>query len=131
MGGSKRGSVLRSLACHYCGERAGTEDHIVPRCDLPRPMSRLPEWFRSLSVVPSCKDCNGAKSWFRSDCACDACTWCWNTARALFLPQGYTERGWVAVQQNPTITMPLTAPRPARDAYPGQTRDGESQALSS
>jgi hypothetical protein len=133
MGGSKRGTVLRSLTCHYCGGKAGTEDHVVPRTDLPRPMSRLPEWFRSLSVVPSCKDCNGAKSWFRSDCTCDHCRWVWGTAKALFLPPGYVERGWVAVQQNPTIAMPLAVPRPDRSAYPG-TREGrsdrESQALS-
>jgi len=133
MGGNKRGTVLRSLTCHYCGKRAESEDHIVPRADLPKPLSTLPYWFRSQFVVPSCQPCNGEKSWFRSDCACAHCTWVWSTARALFLPPGYTERGWVAVQQNPTITLPLTTPRPARSAYPGysdQVRDGEHQALS-
>jgi hypothetical protein len=130
MGGSKRGTVLRSLTCHYCGGKAGTEDHVVPRADLPRPLSVLPYWFRSQFTVPSCKDCNNAKSWFRSDCACQHCTWVWGTARALFLPEGYTERGWIAVQKNPTIAMPLAVPRPDRSAYPGTRSDRESQALS-
>jgi len=30
------GSVLASTTCHYCGGKANTEDHIVPRCDLTR-----------------------------------------------------------------------------------------------
>jgi hypothetical protein len=133
MGGNKRGSVLRSLTCHYCGERAEGEDHIVPRADLPKPLSKLPYWFRANDVVPACQPCNGDKAWFRSDCVCSHCTWAWSTAHALFLPEGYTERGWVAIQQNPTIAMPLAVPRPDRSAYPG-TREGrsdrESQALS-
>jgi len=133
--GSSRGTVLRSLACHYCGERASTEDHIVPRADLPKPMAKVPYWFRSLDVVPSCLDCNGRKSWFRSDCACEHCTWAWNTAKNVFLPEGYVERGWIALQRNTTLALPLAEPVPSRDAYPGQdpSRDNrrEQQALSS
>jgi len=126
--GKSRGTVLRSLACHYCGERADTEDHIVPRADLPRPMSRLPYWFRSNDVVACCLTCNGAKSWFRSDCTCSHCEWAWKTALACFLPEGYVERGWIALQQNPTLAVALAEPVPPRDAYPGQR---EPQALSS
>ncbi len=128
---TKRGSVLRSLACHYCGERAGTEDHIVPRADLPKPLSQLPYWFRANDVVPSCTDCNGRKAWFRSDCVCEHCTWAWNTAIARFLPIGYTERGWVTLQQNKTLASPVTRPAPARADYPGSRPESESQALSS
>lgn len=102
-----RGSVLRSLSCHYCGGKAGTEDHIVPRADLPRPMSRVPYWFRSLDVVPACGECNGRKAWFRSDCACDHCVWAWNTAKNCFMPVGYEERGWVALQQDPNLRMSI------------------------
>jgi hypothetical protein len=80
------GSVLRSTICHYCGGKATTEDHIVPRAILPKPLSLLPYWFRGNNVVPACWDCNivlkGAE---RSDCECDECTWAWNTALALFV----------------------------------------------
>lgn len=92
------GSVLRSTICHYCGGKADTEDHIVPRCDLPRPQSRLPYWFRSLNVVPACKACNGAKGPYRSDCTCAHCEWAWNTALHIWLPQGYQPRGYVSVK---------------------------------
>ena len=91
------GSVLRSTLCHYCGGRATTEDHVVPRCDLPRPQSRLPYWFRSMNVVPACSPCNNDKGPYRSDCLCAQCTWCWNTAKAVFLPIGYQPRGHVKV----------------------------------
>ena len=91
------GSVLRSGICHYCRGRATTEDHIVPRCDLPKPLSRLPYWFRSLFTVPACKPCNNIKDCLRSDCVCEQCTWVWNTARACFLPADYQPRGYVQV----------------------------------
>jgi hypothetical protein len=51
-----------------------------------------------MNVVPACKKCNGDKGPYRSDCTCDHCTWAWNTALALFLPLGYTPRGYVSVQ---------------------------------
>jgi hypothetical protein len=91
------GSVLVSTTCHYCGGKANTQDHIVPRCDLPKPLSRLPYWFRSQMVVPACKKCNGEKGCYRSDCTCAHCEWAWNTALALFLPPGYTPRGYVSI----------------------------------
>jgi hypothetical protein len=94
------GSVLVSKVCHYCGGKATTEDHIVPRCDLPKPLSLLPYWFRSQNVVPSCLDCNGDKGPFRSDCTCAHCTWAWNTAIACFLPVGYVPRGYVTLQHH-------------------------------
>lgn len=99
------GTVLISTICHYCGERATTQDHIVPRADLPRPMSRLPYWFRSNDVVPACFDCNGRKGWLRSDCDCDHCHWAWATAKAIWMPVGYQERGWIALQQDPTMRL--------------------------
>jgi hypothetical protein len=86
------GSLLRSQLCHYCGEKATTEDHIVPRAVLPKPMSKLPYWFRSNDVVPACLDCNGRKGEEMSDCTCDQCTWAWNTALACFIPEGTRPR---------------------------------------
>lgn len=79
------GSVLRSTVCHYCGGKATTEDHIVPRAILPKPLSRLPYWFRSNDVVPACFDCNGRKGCEMSDCTCDHCTWAWNVALKLYV----------------------------------------------
>lgn len=76
------GSVLRSETCHYCGDKAASEDHIVPRARLPKPLSQLPYWFRSMDVLPACNDCNWMKSHYRSDCVCDHCTWAWKTAIA-------------------------------------------------
>lgn len=93
--------VLHASTCHYCGAKATTEDHVVPRCDLPKPMSRLPYWFRSLDVVPCCGPCNNIKGPCRSDCTCDLCDWLWNTAKACFLPKGYVERGWVKIVRSP------------------------------
>lgn len=95
------GTVLSGSVCHYCGDKATTEDHIVPRCDLPRPMSRVPYWFRSCNVVPSCAPCNNYKSNWRSDCMCDHCSWAWITAKACFLGQDYTERGIRNIVRSP------------------------------
>ncbi len=93
--------VLHSSTCHYCGEHARTEDHVVPRADLPKPMYLLPYWFRSMNVVPSCGDCNNRKGCLRSDCTCDLCDWLWNTAKACFLPDGYVERGHIQIVRSP------------------------------
>lgn len=95
------GTVLRSSVCHYCGDPARTEDHIVPRADLPKPMAILPYWFRSQNVVPACQDCNGTKAALRSDCTCGHCTWAWNTAIACFLPDGYQPRGYIKIVRSP------------------------------
>lgn len=107
MMGKTKGTLLLSKVCHYCGERGSTEDHIVPRADLPRPLSVLPYWFRSMDVVTACFDCNGRKSWFRSDCCCAHCTWAWDKAKHIWLPSDYKERGWIALQQDPSIRMAL------------------------
>lgn len=95
------GTVLPSSTCHYCGDKATTEDHIVPRCDLPKPMSRVPYWFRSTNVVPACGPCNNRKGACRSDCECNHCRWAWVTAKACFLPEGYQERGLVYIVRSP------------------------------
>ena len=95
------GTVLSGSICHYCGAKATTEDHIVPRCDLPRPASRLPYWFRSCNVVPACSPCNNRKSNWRSDCTCDHCSWAWTTAKAVFLPENYEERGIIHIVRSP------------------------------
>lgn len=87
------GTVLQSTICHYCGGRANTQDHIVPRCDLPSGILQ-PYWFRSQNVVPACKKCNGDKGCLRSDCTCAHCTWAWGTAKGLF---GVVERGYIAI----------------------------------
>ena len=94
------GSLRTSNTCHYCGGRATTVDHIVPRADLPRPLSRLPYWYRSQIEVPACLRCNGTKAAFRSDCECGQCVWAWNTAQAIWMPIGYRPRGYVQVVRN-------------------------------
>lgn len=71
------GTVLTSTICHYCRGRARTEDHVVPRCALPRPMVRLPEWFRAMNVVPACSKCNNDKGAMRSSCGCAQCSRAW------------------------------------------------------
>lgn len=80
------GTALYSQVCHYCGGKATTDDHIVPRALLPKPLSRIPYWYRYNLCVPACMDCNGHKAHFRSDCACGHCTWAWKTALKLFIP---------------------------------------------
>lgn len=90
------GSVLVSKVCHYCGEHANTQDHIIPRCDLPN-LVLLPYWFRQHLVVPACKTCNGEKGSFRSDCTCPHCDWVWGTGIACFLPLGYEPRGYITM----------------------------------
>jgi hypothetical protein len=102
-------SLRISQICHYCGGRATTSDHIVPRADLPRPLSRLPYWFRSQNEVPACFTCNGDKAAFRSDCLCAQCTWCWCTAQACFMPVGYQPRGYVSIVQNRPVDVVLIA----------------------
>lgn len=99
--GEDVGTVLPSSTCHYCGAKATTEDHIVPRCDLPKPMSQLPYWFRSNNVVASCAPCNNIKGPARADCTCDHCTWAWRTAKACFLPVDYQERGYCYIVRSP------------------------------
>lgn len=89
------GTVLISKFCHYCEGKAETEDHIIPRCDLPKPISLLPYWFRQHVVVPCCKKCNNDKSWFRSSCTCPHCEWVWNTAYGEgFIPRDYIPHGY-------------------------------------
>ena len=78
-------SVLVAGRCHYCRRKSETEDHIVPQSLLPRPLSRLPYWFRQHFTVPSCKACNGGKADFRSDCNCEQCVWVWNVALATWV----------------------------------------------
>lgn len=86
------GSVLASTICHYCGPagiKATTQDHVVPRAILPKPLTKLPYWYRSCLVVPSCFHCNGVKAEDRSDCTCGMCEWLWTTALKLWLPKDY------------------------------------------
>lgn len=66
--------------CHYCGGKASTEDHIVPRAAFPVLQSGLPIWYRIHNVTPACKNCNNNKGHFRSDCTCGTCTWAWTVA---------------------------------------------------
>lgn len=83
------GTVLPSSTCHYCGAKATTEDHIVPRALLPKPLSTMPYWFRANDVVPACALCNWSKSHYRSDCQCSHCEWAWRTVAGC---------GWVSAQ---------------------------------
>lgn len=81
-----------SSVCHYCGHRATSDDHIVPRSAFTVHQSALPYWYRQHNITPACVPCNGFKAHYRSDCACAQCTWSWQHALALFLPQGYEVR---------------------------------------
>lgn len=78
-----------SATCHYCGKRATTDDHIVPRSAFRVHQSALPYWFRQHNIAPACQPCNGFKADQRSDCTCTQCSWVWVTAAAMFLPAGY------------------------------------------
>ena len=71
-----------STTCHYCGRKATTDDHIVPRAAFSMHQSRLPYWFRQHNIAPACQDCNNFKAHFRSDCYCDQCVWVWTIAMA-------------------------------------------------
>lgn len=62
--------------CHYCGERASTLDHIVPR-SAGGPSC---QW----NLVGSCSPCNSIKSSYRGVCTCFRCI----EAERLFA--GYT-----------------------------------------
>jgi len=92
-------AVQRAYAsgiCHYCGDRATTDDHVVPRSAFRTPQSALPYWFRCHNIVPACKPCNGFKANYRSECECNQCDWVWRTALALYLPEDYEVRTrWV------------------------------------
>jgi len=94
------GTLLRSTRCHYCGEHATTVDHIVPRADLPKPLARLPYWFKDLDEVPACTRCNNDKGRMRSDCACRQCNSAWGCALARFLPKDYVMPEYVCVVRN-------------------------------
>lgn len=94
------GTVLPSSVCHYCGAKATTEDHIVPRCDLPAGIEQ-PYWFRSNNVVAACSPCNWTKGRDRSDCTCDHCTWAWKTALACLLPVDYQMPPTVLIVRSP------------------------------
>jgi 5-methylcytosine-specific restriction endonuclease McrA len=91
------GSLLSSTVCHYCGKKATTEDHIVPKALLPKPMSRVPYWFRSNDVVPACFDCNGEKGMERSDCDCAQCVWAWAVATKLWIDPNIRPRRTVVL----------------------------------
>jgi len=97
------GSVFTSQTCHYCGGKAESEDHIVPRAILPKPQSRLPYWFRELNVVPCCKACNNRKGANRSDCECGQCRGAWGAATARFIEPEYRTmpRATVKVLRSP------------------------------
>jgi len=89
--------AYRSSICHYCGKKATTSDHIVPRGAFPVHQSALPYWFRAHNIVPSCQPCNNFKADYRSDCECGQCTWVWSTAIGMCLlkPDWQIRRRWV------------------------------------
>lgn len=59
--------------CHYCGERATTRDHVVPRAHVRvRVTDGAPP-----NTVPACYACNQAKGQRRSPCACEVCETAW------------------------------------------------------
>ena len=78
-----------SSICHYCGDKATTDDHIVPKSAFSVHQSALPYWFRQHNIAPCCFDCNQFKANFRSDCECNQCTWVWKVALSMFLAEDY------------------------------------------
>lgn len=81
-----------SSTCHYCGGRTESDDHIVPRSAFSVHQSALPAWYRWHNITPACSPCNNFKAHFRSDCLCAQCSWSWQVALALFLPEDYEVR---------------------------------------
>ena len=53
-------------ACHYCGGKATTRDHVVPRS---RGGTNKPQ-----NLVPACEPCNKAKADKWPTCDCWHCT---------------------------------------------------------
>lgn len=95
LGYAANGAYASSI-CHYCGKKATTSDHVVPRAAFRVHQSQLPYWFRQHNIVPACHKCNEFKAHFRSDCECAQCTWVWRTALAAFLPETYVvKKRWV------------------------------------
>lgn len=78
-----------SSSCHYCGRKATTDDHIVPRAAFSVHQSALPYWFRQHNIAPACQPCNNFKAHYRSDCECDQCTWVWHVATRLFIRKNF------------------------------------------
>lgn len=81
-----------SSVCHYCGSKATTDDHIVPKSAFSVHQSALPYWFRQHNIAPCCRPCNHFKANYQSDCSCSQCTWVWKVALAMFLPSDYVVR---------------------------------------
>lgn len=59
--------------CHYCGGRATTRDHIVPKSLMAS--KKYDPYFTNF--VACCVPCNVKKANKRSDCNCLTCTRAW------------------------------------------------------
>src|SRR4051794_14416564 len=68
--------------CHYCGGKANTKDHIVPKSRLIRPYSYV---AGIPHLVPACSRCNQLKGANRSTCNCYTCRAAW----AVYGPCSY------------------------------------------
>lgn len=87
---TKREQVIR--LCHYCGERARTRDHVVPRSRLERGSLMLGQIIGN--TVPACHSCNQRKGTLRVADCCSRCETLWVQ---------YGPRGWAT--KVPTITL--------------------------
>lgn len=72
--------------CHYCGGKAGTRDHVVPRSLLNRTQRYMGQITNN--SVPACASCNQAKGSKRVIDCCEFCDSRW----ALYGPMNYVDR---------------------------------------
>ena len=72
-------------ACHYCGGRGDTKDHIVARHWYNNRV--LPQFVAEANKVPACADCNNRKDCLRSDCTCSICTLAWELLAPYIRPK--------------------------------------------
>lgn len=87
---TKREQVIRF--CHYCGERARTRDHVVPRSRLERGALMLGQIIGN--TVHACYSCNQRKATMRVEDCCARCESLWAQ---------YGPIGWLT--KVPTITL--------------------------
>lgn len=94
-----KAKAVKKLWCHYCGARATTRDHVVPRSLL------VDYTFQNFvqNIVPACYDCNQAKKSLRSDCRCEICLNAWRTLG----PVGWEEIEVVTISQYENVLAQL------------------------
>lgn len=92
--------------CHYCGARATTQDHIIPKA--------LGGVSARYNLVPSCRACNQEKGDRMPTCGCDKCI------LALVLPR--RAAGQQAIRRAAEATAHVGPPRKSRQRRRRGTR---------